>query len=330
MIMATTGHFRDLADWSGTKPAELIEAHLTRPKNTSRGYAQDLDVLTDWMGLSNPAAAAAELLGSGRGACKRRLIAWINAMRAQNIAANTIRRRVAAVTSMVSLAADLEVIAWQVGRLTLPPAVRVRDCAGPSLAVVERMFMACRDRDDAKGRRDEAALGLLYWHALRATEVLSIQMSDVDLKTRTVRIIAKRGQGRMTLGICQRAADVLEAWLEKRGEDDGPVFTRCSRWGRHMMSVPLSYWGLRGVIRSLGVAAGGRVWPHALRHAAISHLAALTEDSPAWGCALSRHKDVRSWAGYQDKTVSHVSAAEILSRGQIVRRVPLGADNECW
>lgn len=328
MIMATNAHFRDLADWSGTTPPQLIEAHLEKPANTRRGYQQDLRVMAAWLGADGLPMVAIQLLGSGRGACKRRLIAWVNHMRTQRLAANTIRRRVAGVTSMVSLAADLDIVGWQVGRLpNLPPAVRVRDCQGPDLGTVERMFIACRDRADEKGARDEAMLGLLYWHALRAAEVLSIRLADVDLAGRTVRILAKRGQGRMTLRLCQRAAVAVERWIEFRGEDAGPLFRRCKRGRCRVMSTALSYWGLRGVVRDLGAAAGGRCWPHALRHAAVSHLAALTSDSPTWGCALSRHKDVRAWQLYRDPNVSHVSAAEVLSRGQIVRREPQDADN---
>ncbi len=280
-------HFRDLADWSGTTPAQLLEAHLTRPANTRRSYAQDIEVLVNWMKSDDAPTAIEELIGGGRGACKRRLISWINWMRSKNLSASTIRRRVAAVSSMVSMALDLEIIGWQVGRLPLPSASRVRDCSGPSRPEVERMFIACRSRNDPKGRRDEAALGLLYWEALRASEVLSIQMSDIDLETRTVRIVAKRGQGRMTLHICRQAAEAIERWIEFRGEEDGPLFSRCVRYGRKVLSLSLSYWGLRGVIRELGAEVGVRCWPHALRHAAISHLAGITGDSPLWGLALS-------------------------------------------
>jgi|GEM_PF-1939395 len=321
--------FRDLADWSGTSPAQLIETHLDRIATTRRCYEQDLRELARWMEAPDLPAMAEELIGSGRGPCKRRLIAWISSQRVRNIAANTIRRRIAAATSLVGLAVDLEVIVWQVGRLPLPPAARVRSCRGPSLDVVKRMFMRCQDRSDPKGARDEALLSLLYYHAMRAMEVLSVRAQDVDLcsRPRTLRITAKRGDGRLEIELCAAAAEAIERWLEQRGEEPGPLFSRCCRWGRRVTTKPLSYWGLRGVIRTLGEATGVRCWPHALRHAAISHMATLTGDSPMWGTALSRHRDVRAWALYQDRAVSHVSAAEVLSRGQVVRREGSHADN---
>lgn len=328
-MVKLSGHFRDLADWSSTNPAQLVDMHLTKCPNTARGYREDLQALASWMEVKRLGEAAHRLIDAGRAGAKRLMMAWVEKMRREKLSANTIRRRVASVKSLLSAASDpdIEIIPWQIGRLpNLPAAVRVRDCQGPDQATVERMFIGCRERFDAKGARDEALLGLLYWHALRASEVLSIRMADVDLEAGTVRIVAKCGQGRMTLKLCRRAIDVIERWLERRGDDNGLLFSRCQRYGKKVMTTPLSYWGLRGMVRDLGVRAGGRCWPHAMRHAASSHLASLTYDSPLWGCALTRHQDVRAWSKYQDRVVSHVSAAEILSRGQRVSHNPQDAD----
>jgi site-specific recombinase XerD len=353
-----TTHFRDLPDWSRTTPAQLLEAHLAKPKNTAKGYRDDLTALASWLADRNNDGAATQaiplseaariIIDGGRAAAKRMLIAWINDMRGQHLSAGTIRRRVASIKSLISLASDpdIEIIAWQIGKLpNLPAPGRVRSVSGPDQGAVSRMFETCRLRDDHIGARNEAIMGLLYWHGLRASEVISIRMADVNLTSSTpsVRILAKRGEGRMEICLCQAAADAIARWLEYRGDEAGLLFLRCRRVRtakadnspkRHgrirydrrlrcrklVMSRPLSYWGMRGMIRHVGAAAGCRCWPHGLRHAAISHLAALTDDSPIWGVALSRHKDMRAWAMYQDQQVSHLSAAEVLSRGQVVRR----------
>lgn len=308
-------------------PRQLVETYLSRRPNTRRCYAADLAAFAKWAGVGGHRGAAVALIGDGRNQCKRLLIGWLNEMRGRDLAANTVRRRIAAVTSLIKLAADLGIMDWDVGRLLgLPPSVRVRDCRGPSADVVERMFIRSRERQDAKGARDEALLSLLYWHALRASEVLSIRFCDIDLAGRAMRIIGKRSQGRVTLGLAGKTVEVLDRWIGRRGDAPGPLFLTCPR-GRKAAPKPLTYWGLLDVVRTLGRKAGGRCWPHALRHAALSQLAALTDDSPPWGCALSRHRDVRAWAAYQDRRISHVSAAEVLSRGQIVRRDPPTTEN---
>lgn len=310
-----------MTNWNDTTPRQLIEAHLAKTPNTKRGYHLDLQALSRWQHSKNLEKAVVALIDGGRSQCKRILLAWINFMRGRALSSNTIRRRVASVISLISLAEDLGIISWYIGKLPVPPAVRVRDCTGPNREAVDNMFWACQERDDAKGRRDEAILALLYWQALRASEVLSIRLKDVDLDNASVRIIGKRGQGRMTVGICRKTREAIARWLEARGDYDGALFGTCVR-GSKVTTKPLNYWALRGLIRSLGRAVGIHCWPHGLRHAAISHLADLTNDSPAWGCALSRHRDVRAWAMYQDRHISHSSAADVLSRGQIVRSEP--------
>jgi integrase len=356
-------HFRDLADWSRTTPEQLVETHLAKTTNTARGYREDLQALAKWMAdrdggaeAVSMAQAAGRIIDGGRAAAKRMLIAWINDMRGRHLAAGTIRRRVASVKSLIALASDpdIEIIGWQIGTLpNLPPAGRVRDVAGPSKASVDRMFDVCRRRGDHIGARDEAIIGLLYWHGLRASECLSVRMQDINLDASpaTIRIVAKRGQGRMELPLCHAAAEAIERWLEFRGHEDGLLFLACRRplkkspkptpkpgkrvvrYDRRLRcrkivsTKALSYWGMRGMVRRLGSAVGCRCWPHGLRHAAISHLSLLTGGSQLWGMALSRHKDPRAWAMYQDSEVSHVSAAEVLSRGQVVRHNPESADN---
>ncbi len=311
------------ADWRGTSPAELLASHLARPFNTARGYRADLHLFARWCGAASVEAAVAGLLDGGRGPAKRKLLAWLNAMREARLSGNTIRRRIAAVTSLFSLAADLDVIGWQIGRLPLPPAVRVRDCTGPSRATVERLFDLCRRRGDAKGKRDEALLALLYFEGLRAAEALSLRVVDLRLESscKSVAIIGKRGQGRQEIGICQATARALIAWLAERGEKPGRLFVSCPR-SRKVQRRTLGYEGLRGIVRTLGQAVEVRLRCHGLRHAAVSHLAMLTADSPTWGMGLSRHRDVRTWLLYHDAGIDHRAASEVLSRGQIVRVEP--------
>ena len=215
----TTG-FRDLADWSRTSPTQLVAVHLAKCPNTERGYREDMTALAGWMGEKDVCEAARKLLDNGRAAAKRMLITWVNDMRSKGLSANTVRRRAASVKSLITTAADpdIEVIGWEIGRLpNLPPAIRVRDVAGPSIKEVDRMVTACRERDDAKGKRDEAIMALLYFEALRASEVLSIRVQDVDLVAGKVRIVGKRAQGRVDMDVCEATVRCLAKWLDARG-----------------------------------------------------------------------------------------------------------------
>ena len=324
----TTG-FRDLADWTHTSPKQLVAIHLAKAKNTERGYRQDLAVFARWMGKDDMCEAVRELLDHGRAGAKRLLVAWVNDMARADLSAGTIRRRAASLKSLISQACDpdIEIIGWDIGKLpNLPPQARVRDVTGPSVRDVDRMRASCDERADAKGRRDMAVMALLYGAALRASEALSVRVQDVDLRGHSIRIVGKRSQGRVTLHVGPEVSEIIGRWIEVRGGASGPLLMTCPL-GKTAKPRPLTYEGLRWIVRALGQTCGVRCWPHGLRHAAVSHLALFTHDSPAWGCALSRHRDVRAWAGYQDRKVSHASASSVLWRRQYVGSEPPATDN---
>lgn len=305
-----------------TGPAELVKAHLTRMPNTAKCYRIDLARFAAWA-TADVVTAVGDLLEGGRAFTKRQLLSWITAMRIERLAGKTIRRRVAAVTSLLALALDFDLIDWSIGRLPLPSASRVRDCTGPDLATTDRLFDICTSRNDRLGWRNNALLSLLYFEGFRASEVLSIRWpEDVDLTSRPahVRMVSKTQQGRLSVGICTLTRQAVERWRAQRGDEPGALFLACPR-GRDAKARPLSYEGLRAAVRAVGKIAGVKLWAHALRHAALSHLALYTADSPAWGCALSRHKEIKAWMDYQDRAVSHASASEVLSRRQSVRGV---------
>ena len=64
-------------------------------------------------------------------------------------------------------------------------------------------------------------------HGLRASEVCTIAMDDVDLEGR--RILCRRGQGSITnwQGMAEDEIDPMKAWLQERPEENSPyLFVR--------------------------------------------------------------------------------------------------------
>jgi len=133
----------------------------------------------------------------------------------------------------------------------------------------------------AEGLRDRALLELLYACGLRIGEALGLDLDDVSLRQRTVRVIGKGDRERL-LPVGAPALDALSAylesvrtaWLERAVARDprvarrgGPLFM--SAQGRRLSRM--SAW--RG-IRRAALAAGirGHVTPHTLRHSFATHL----------------------------------------------------------
>ncbi len=127
--------------------------------------------------------------------------------------------------------------------------------------------------DTPAGRRDRAAVELLYAAGLRVGELVGLDLGDVRLSQRTLRV---RGKGRKErlVPFGRPAAAAVEAylpvraeWRHGRGDEDEPLFVN-QRGGR------LSD---RSVRRLLDAAVRrtadlAHLHPHALRHAFATHL----------------------------------------------------------
>jgi integrase/recombinase XerC len=127
--------------------------------------------------------------------------------------------------------------------------------------------------DSPAGRRDRAVVELLYAAGLRVGELVALDLADVNLAERVVRV---RGKGRKErlVPFGRPAAQALEAYLPTRREwrgrssdDDEPLFVN-QRGGR------LSDRSVRRQLDSAvhRTAALNRLHPHALRHAFATHL----------------------------------------------------------
>ncbi|WP_224371121.1 tyrosine-type recombinase/integrase [Hyalangium versicolor] len=123
----------------------------------------------------------------------------------------------------------------------------------------------------ALGWRDRAVLELLYSGGLRVSEVAALDIDDVDLRERMVRVTGKGSKERLC-PINPMAAQVIGVYLQRRGE-------LRSRKGAHPTALIVGRWGRRltpGQIRERvamhSSQAGTQVSPHTLRHAYATHL----------------------------------------------------------
>jgi integrase/recombinase XerC len=118
--------------------------------------------------------------------------------------------------------------------------------------------------------RDLALLELVYSSGLRIGETLGLELHDLDLEARTVRVTGKGSRTRV-VPVGTQASGVLAQWLARRplwaAPDERRLFVS-SRGG------PLSAGSVRAQLRARALARGieGRVYPHALRHSFASHV----------------------------------------------------------
>jgi len=126
--------------------------------------------------------------------------------------------------------------------------------------------------DGPRPRRDRAILELLYAGGLRISELVGLDLGDVDLYDGLVRVLGKGNKERVApLGRTAREAvgDYLTTGRpELAGRTSTPALFLNARGGR------LTRQGAWLIVRAAGDRAGlqGRLFPHVLRHSCATHM----------------------------------------------------------
>jgi integrase/recombinase XerC len=145
-----------------------------------------------------------------------------------------------------------------------------------TLDVDQVASLLSRRADGALSRRDLAMLELLYSSGLRLGELAGLDVTDLDLADRTVRVLGKGAKTRV-LPVGRQAVAALSDWLTERKAlaKDGAGALFVGRNGRRL--------GARAIQRRIGrwAAASGLnvpVHPHLLRHSFATHLLESSRD----------------------------------------------------
>ncbi|NNF51729.1 MAG: tyrosine recombinase XerC [Gammaproteobacteria bacterium] len=124
--------------------------------------------------------------------------------------------------------------------------------------------------DDPQVIRDRAMMELLYSSGLRLAELVSLQIPDVDLADRTVRVTGKGNKTRI-VPVGRHALAAVAAWLKQRSSlariDETALFVgaRGSRISPRTVQARIRRWAtVQGI--------DTRVSPHMFRHSFATHV----------------------------------------------------------
>ena len=157
--------------------------------------------------------------------------------------------------------------------------------------------------DDFIARRDHAMLELFYSSGLRLSELVGLNLEDLDLSAGLARVTGKGNKVR-ELPIGRMARDALEQWISLRRQAnpaDSAVFI--SQQGRRL--------GPRAVqvrVRQAGVRElGQHLHPHMLRHSFASHMLESSQDLRAVQELLG-HADISTTQIYTHLDFQHLAS----------------------
>jgi integrase/recombinase XerC len=149
-------------------------------------------------------------------------------------------------------------------RVSLPNVVSVDDCFALLQAPSEKT---------AAGLRDRCALELLYGAGLRVSELVRLEVADIQ--DGVLRVRGKGGKERI-VPLVAKAGEALQRYLARRAElspRNGALFL--NRRGGRLTSRSVA----RHLVRYALIAGARRhVHPHALRHSFATHLLDMGAD----------------------------------------------------
>ena len=183
----------------------------------------------------------------------------------------SIARKLSAIRSFYRYLLREEMISTSPVATTSSPKLDRRLPAFLTVEEVEKLLEA-PDLSTPQGQRDRALLELLYASGLRVSELVSLNLEQVDLDSREIRVWGKGAKERITL-MGKPAARALSAYLSQgRPELLGEKRSRAlflNRYGERLTERTVQKI-LDDYATKVGI--GKKVHPHMLRHTFATHL----------------------------------------------------------
>ena len=191
--------------------------------------------------------------------------AWLAHLHARGLEASSIARKLATLRSWLKFLVRRGLVAKNAAREVRAP--RLPQKLVSFLPIDEATALVeARPLGGVWRERDVAILELLYATGLRVSELVSLDLDDVDRGERTVRVLGK-GRKERIVPFGGKAARALDAYLARCFAPRGPLF-RNARGGR--LGTRSIHTLVRRGARAVGIAR--RVSPHTLRHSFATHL----------------------------------------------------------
>src|SRR5687768_1078785 len=241
----------------------------------------------------------------------------VSALNAAGKARSSVARKLSALKTFVQYLRREEVIQHDPTAIAVAPK---RDHTIPvflSEPEITRLIET-PNTGDPLGRRDRAILELFYASGLRLGELVAIDLEDVNLSGRMVRVMGK-GRKERLLPFNQSAAAAIRAWMRDRAQilamQNAKGRMQKSRSGKSPDPLFLNYRGTRLTDRSVDrllrkyvaqCSTRMGISPHALRHSFATHLLQRGADLRAIQELLG-HTALSTTQRY-----THVNAAQLI------------------
>ncbi len=239
-------------------------------KNTEEAYRNDLSQLIKF--IEEEASKNSEM-PSWQHFDRQAMLRYMLQLKDKGYASTTLARKIAATKSFFKFMTDEHkvqqnptenIASLKVGR-ALPKPI--------SVTQARRLLEEAAKETTPEARRDKAMLELLYASGMRVSELVNLNVSDIDLSGGYVRCLGKGSKERM-IPVYPRATQAVEQYLKEARPHIAGAKTAETALFLNVRGERLTRQGLWQILKGYAKAARieVKVTPHTLRHSFATHM----------------------------------------------------------
>ena len=272
-------------------------------KNTLAAYENDLTQLASF---DEQETAKRGFIPSWASFDRQGILSYLLNLKEKAYAATTKARKVAAARSFFKFMTDEGIIKANPMENVDSPKVGKSLPKPISISQVRRLLEEPAKKSTPEAKRDKAMLELLYASGMRVSEIVSLNLGDVDTEGGSVRCFGKGNKERI-IPIAPSAAATVKKYIKEArpeliGDDDSERALFLNRRGERLTRQGV--WQiLKGYVKSAGMET--QITPHTLRHSFATHMLSGGADLRSVQELLG-HVNISTTQVYTQLTKEHV------------------------
>lgn len=229
--------------------------------HTIKSYQTDLDQFQKYLlfqyELDKPQEAKAPMLRS-----------WVVSLMEEGMNPSSINRKIASLRTFFGFLKRKNSISQDPTKILSALKTRKKLPAFVEEKSMEMLFQPDTFTEDFEGVRDRTIMELLYGSGIRLAELVSLEINDLNLPARTIRVFGKRSKERV-VPISTSLANLLFQYLTLRAPEEDTNILILTNSGKAVYPVFVQ----RTVGKYLSaVTTLSQKSPHVLRHTYATHL----------------------------------------------------------
>ncbi|MBO9615750.1 MAG: tyrosine-type recombinase/integrase [Dyadobacter sp.] len=240
---------------------EFLQFEKRSSAHTIKSYQTDLEQFQKYLlfqyDCAEPETAKAPMLRS-----------WVVSLMEEGLNPSSINRKIAALRTFYGYLRKKKHIDNDPTKILSALKARKKLPAFVEEKSMEMLFEEGTFTDDFEGLRDRVIMELLYGSGIRLSELVELELKDLNLSARTIRVFGKRSKERI-VPVSTSLVQLLQKYIEQRAPEENTNILLLTDSNKAVYPVFVQ----RKVKQYLSaVTTLSQKSPHVLRHTYATHL----------------------------------------------------------